>query len=1040
LKHRKSITTAIISAFCASALAASNLPEGITQSNGIFLPGSSEGASAHALPRITGGLVESDAMTVWRNHKDMVVLRTEGHQGISATFRYSIDSDVVTPGIYSFWADCHQGGKAEQNFGVSTGNDASSAVEQLSFSETPESWQRQWRQAGGFLHIFPEDKVIEVELSGMATGQKNVGGFILEKIDDLPKGFQQGDFQARHAALKRFKNREAPAMLVAVSAVDDPRALTPFFRALNQSAGLETLYEIVHASGEHAAGIRKELGLTSKAWVIGIQPNLAVTGMWQAPDSMPAAKDLVDALKKPEARTPIPPGSLSAQVGNVVSLPMENGRPRAWLTVGFWAGPAGLSLWGMDYEPHIRPNEGDPCIVTQFDRVYERAWTAEPLLQSQRAYGNFSIPINSIWPKGTSYAHVYVYSPEARNVQLHSAQTGILTAGWCNGDSLAFRRDRSARMVSISHLQNAKDDNLGMTDQGDAATVHRQRQETPRVAALDLKQGWNRILLKFIHQSQEGETFAFDTLFTNSDGTIPDLKTSLSNPDPSKISRTIAGRLIPLVFTNAPFNLVHDGAPLAININLGGVNYAMPIKNHGFSQRRNSTLPVLPFLPFEGQLKLAVHDYDGKEIYSATKKATFPDTVAFDLGEAPRRGYYYTHLELLDNDGNLVAFYPPDGFSVIGGVAAQRERRDAKEMAVVYYFMSKHNLYDTLYFPYMQRIGIFRNIGGCNGRALEMYKTARENGLILTADLWNRTGEYLQEYVKETAPFVDSYKSHNEIDIHPDQRGTPESWVAKAKTHYETAKKHDPDALVVGASFARPGADEWFTECLKLGLGNFHDVWDVHCYPQHPPVLGGSMSNSPRETESGVLMAMESIGMTNTKPFWIGETGARCSHGSDARPWQADTVAKMAACSLSRKDFEIIGFLVPWHYARAIHGISDISAAHMPAETAYYTASALIDGFESYQRINLGDDIQAARFGPTLMLWRTNPAPTDIQFQADLREPLVLVDVVGRVNDLPVQEDGSVIVKVSESPVYLLNRGDYETLTSHGTGEEPAVQ
>jgi len=100
----------------------------------------------------------------------------------------------------------------------------------------------------------------------------------------------------------------------------------------------------------------------------------------------------------------------------------------------------------------------------------------------------------------------------------------------------------------------------------------------------------------------------------------------------------------------------------------------------------------------------------------------------------------------------------------------------------------------------------------------------------------------------------------------------------------------------------------------------------------------------------------------------------------------------------------------------------------MPGEAAYYTASALIDGFD-YTRLDMGADIQAARFGETIMLWSTG-AERELKLPLDGKGPWVVVDVVGRVRDVAVGEDGSAPVRLTGSPVYVLTRETYERLTA----------
>jgi hypothetical protein len=138
---------------------------------------------------------------------------------------------------------------------------------------------------------------------------------------------------------------------------------------------------------------------------------------------------------------------------------------------------------------------------------------------------------------------------------------------------------------------------------------------------------------------------------------------------------------------------------------------------------------------------------------------------------------------------------------------------------------------------------------------------------------------------------------------------------------------------------------------------------------------------------------------------------AECFHHT------ADTVAKMIACTLSREVLHTIGFLWPWTFPhtgthagpRAYAG--DIPTAHMPAEAAYYTAGALIDGFD-YTRLELGPDIQAARFGMTVMLWSTGQA-REVGLPLENDGPWVVVDVVGRARNLPVDENNYAILAVS---------------------------
>jgi hypothetical protein len=104
---------------------------------------------------------------------------------------------------------------------------------------------------------------------------------------------------------------------------------------------------------------------------------------------------------------------------------------------------------------------------------------------------------------------------------------------------------------------------------------------------------------------------------------------------------------------------------------------------------------------------------------------------------------------------------------------------------------------------------------------------------------------------------------------------------------------------------------------------------------------------------------------------------------------------------------------------------------HKPGEAAMYTASALIDGLP-YRAVDAKDtNIQAAYFGETLMLWRTDEATGDWLLKLDPGKPWVLVDVVGHLQELVVDTSGIANILTTNSPVYVLSRSDYERLTRY---------
>jgi len=66
-----------------------------------------------------------------------------------------------------------------------------------------------------------------------------------------------------------------------------------------------------------------------------------------------------------------------------------------------------------------------------------------------------------------------------------------------------------------------------------------------------------------------------------------------------------------------------------------------------------------------------------------------------------------------------------------------------------------------------------------------------------------------------------------------------------------------------------------------------------------------------------------------------------------------------------------------------------------------------------------------------LMIWRTDEAVGNWRQQLVPGKSWVLVDVVGRIQDLTVDASGYADISVSASPVYVLSRAEYERLTRY---------
>jgi hypothetical protein len=79
----------------------------------------------------------------------------------------------------------------------------------------------------------------------------------------------------------------------------------------------------------------------------------------------------------------------------------------------------------------------------------------------------------------------------------------------------------------------------------------------------------------------------------------------------------------------------------------------------------------------------------------------------------------------------------------------------------------------------------------------------------------------------------------------------------------------------------------------------------------------------------------------------------------------------------------------------------------------------------SYRTVDVKNaNIQAAYFGETLMIWRTDEASSVWWIPLDAKKAWVLVDVVGHVRELTVDASGNADIPISASPVYVLSRAN----------------
>jgi len=987
----------------------------------IFLECEPEPAPAETANAVVygGTVVEHDVDQLQVRRTDVLQLK-QGHVHSRLRLRFHLDGRQ-RGGKYAFWPYFTLGGKAVQRFDVRAGDTTNRLSPRLSFRlSNPASYQFAWNQARSPLLLFASDRIVEVEVSGMASLRKQFDVFVLSPAELFPKGTPERSQRLRADVLGRVPKTAAGGCRIFFLEGEPVSAGDIVFRAL---AAIDPA-EWPAASFElnlpiESMPLAEALGGLARPALVALDERYTVLGAlsrprfaWQVRRFLAKPDKRGDGLLLSGKDTETPPAA----------HPVVNGHPQSWLVAGCWGGPAGLTIQGLDAERTVRPNPGDPVVLQSYIRAEPTVWRPQPVSHA----GACVLSTNTAdyaWGQGCGYAHVYLQTEEARAIVLHSIQSGVATRAWLDGDPIRLDLDPAPPEAFKAWGGERGGRTTGRDQEGLEHEVALVPHEAPRRALLELSPGAHRLLLKFVMQHTAGETFAFAASFTGPDGTALDgVQTSVSDPDLNPVLHAEAIRIEPLFNLDAPANLPRPGDPLRVHADLRWTPSVKLRKLFGDEQTLRRRYPA--------ELELRLTDYAGREWARRRVRGRFPARVTADFGPAPQPGYYALHAALYDEEGRLIAAYPPDGFSVVKGTAAQSERKLNKELALSYYYMAFN--YPT-HFPWMKRMGVFRLVGSHPNFHEALWKSAETNSLLLSADFWDQhslqTREQKEELAEKSAAYTRWFKSMNEIDIAPSGRPPPEQWVERTKWEYEAVKEARPDGFYTGGSLVAAGRSDWFLKCLELGLDRYHDAWDVHGYPKTPPTLRGSFGNSPNESLRGVLAAYDKLGRTNTLPFWIGECHSWAEYHPDGRRGQAEAAAKMTAWCNARDNVQVIAFIVcPNLYGREKSGFSGgADTARLPAEAALYTAGALIDGLPC-RLVDTGDPaVQAAWFGPTLMCWTTGPA-CDWRTSLPGAGPWIQVDLVGSTEPLAVGDDSAVTLSLSSSPVYILEQGEYERL------------
>ncbi|WP_235557207.1 hypothetical protein [Methyloglobulus morosus] len=969
--------------------------------------------------------------------KDEVQVFHQGFGEWGANFRFELNPAII-PGQYRFFARYKSGGEVSQvgqNFAVKAGTKPDELALRGDFNLTNTTpWEYQWLQSEKTMTVLPGDRWLEINNTGKADGAKVFDAFLLKLEKPLGDWMDATQAEARNRFLGLAKpSPNAKRHLYVLDGKGEKGDI--LFMGLASDAARISYGDlsVSYLIGSEAEAFSRSLNLSILPTAIITDDHYSILGILSRPDNeQEVSRFLAEPTEagKPLMPTPVIPDA---------PKPLKGGIPDAWLVGGLQDGLSGVSIYGLDTETVLRPNPGQPYLSLQMMGGEMRAWrvattqangVADIEPKTGHSYG---------WSRGSGYAQVYLKADKAMQALLHLQQSGIKTDGWLDGQPFKLADDPSLPMKFSFATSQAKTLLQGLTTEGLPAIATADRIEAPQVGVLNLSQGWHSLLIKLVMQHDQDQRFYFSGQFTAPDGKpLDSIMTQVGDPTADLTLNAIAAQFRPLIFVDAPANLPHPGDPIKLRIDM---------RWHSILEETSLSTP-LPRFP--AKLRLRLVDYNGKQVAMQEKTGLFPDQVEMDFGKIAEPGYYAVYPSLHTPEGKLIMDYPADGFSVVRGTAEQKRRLDKKKLWNNDYYAladgDKSFMQEGGYFTWLERMGIYKSYGsypGFDPQYRAKWELAKQRGLVLFADSsgdsnWlNDSPKDGEGFINSAAKFTRYFKATNEIDIRAEPQWQklrdPKHWVERAKWEYELVHKQRSDAHYVGGSLVRPGdtegAGQWFKQVLQLGLDQYQDAWDIHAYPQQAPNFGGAIGNSPNEDERGVLATYASLGKKNNLPFWLGETGAKAMHGLTGRRWQAEQVAKMIAWANSRNDYLGLAFCIGHEYDLAYGRIWDYSMGHKSGEAAMYTASALIDGLP-YQAVNTNDaHVQAAYFGETFMVWRTDEVVGNWRLPLDSGKSWVLIDVVGHLQELTVDGSGYATIPISASPVYVLERAKYERLT-----------
>ena len=706
----------------------------------------------------------------------------------------------------------------------------------------------------------------------------------------------------------------------------------------------------------------------------------------------------------------------------LASAAAPNAEPlREWLLWGPYAGLAGLEVLSPGVEQRLRPATGDTLTAWGVGHTTKGTWRA---YTAPRARVDLNLPETfqqrpdvMNWSRGCAYAHTYLRVPEEQPARL-SVRANWRATAWLNG-----RRVPAGDVV--------------------------------------IRAGWNRLLLKAFFPAKwvnAAPGWWFEADLSTPDGqAVPNLEIALDDPDrdPAELGDRTSVRLR-AGERWAP--LFDRGEEVSLGLSIA---------------HRNAEAQ-----PVTRTLRVEVLDYDDRSVHQAEVPASYGGEQAaslhLELGKLPV-GHYRVVGDLRSEAG-VTTYLPPMSFAVVWGpVDASRDDAPRKLAGCDYWFLNSGQFAERL--DWLHQIGLTMNVGSMaswwisgdlqDGQLPNAYRPFIDEGLAYSAKLgielvgyleggwpvkalqkqprehWLRQGlsedrlvvwpwvplpefdtadyesivrRYVFQTVSRYRDRLKVWKSYNEIDIAG--KMPPERYARIARILYEELKRADPDATMIGASLVYTGADWCRRLFAETDFAQYHDVYDIHAHPMHPPQVGGDLGNGPNEGLRGLTARLEQGGPG--KPVWYGEVSPPLAHAEGGQRQQAANVIKEAAFAAAEPRVANLAWLVP--YGAGAYELCVSSPEHYPYPGAIATnlCNHLLDGRKVLPPLDLGEGVQQVRVtapngGETVVLW--SDQAKEVALPATGRS-VTVIDAVGRERDLAVTA-GAVKLSLTSMPIFV---------------------